>query len=1555
MASDHETRRRREKTARWRRRGLLRPSVAGTVLVLCCAGCWYAGLLLDDRVAVAAALTLTIVWLLALVIAGAQCLLMPRVVGHSPDRPIDWSPVGSASSAAPARASVPRGRLAWLLMPDMVRIQEQCERLDQDGRVIARMLVRRRGSAQELAAADAGARTVASVTSALDGLVSAADGLASAAGAHTAAMPRRVPVRDALPQGRGLYRRSASLVRWHEPFGLFAISSMLPDGGLVVQPPHDDGTVSQTDRMPERNVVGRVPVDDAGSVRAYVPGDPPKMISWKATAHRGDLMTRDTGNEANPTIIVVLDLRSPDGAETANDALADRLTMPVVPLLDRLHDGRRLIVTDGVRDASDRGSIRLLLAAAMPIVQDDASSLAAHVAQLAAGQRGAVEVRLITALPDGSLAHSLRERIGRERLRVIEAPARRTGTAGSPRSADAVSAGALPDAAVSADSAGRPRCFGGLTRRELLGRVLTTLALVIAFALTVEALTSLVDGDGYWPWFAGAALTAVALDANWPSRSRLRRAWRAGALLVGILVAAAVIVVLRVHDITGAWLFAMPRADQLVVSGGEAPAFTDAALFGDGGRLAPPWSVVAALVERGFQSLYAQLPPLDVNQASDLMLVAAAAGVAVLVRGILTARRIAPVFAAVPAALLVTDQLLVGRTVAWWHIGALVVVFVISLWAVRPQRAPAPLPLASSAVVAALVLALTPSAVNFAYGVPLTIGESAGLLSANTVDPTVDLKRSLRVGSEQTVLAYQATERMYLRLATLDEFNGDTWRFDDALAKDGGFYGAGLLLGNSGTGRLDDEDREGMYDDPLNIYTYLCYQYFGGQFNGNLSYSGMGGDLYAVEPDNGVGYTIMPDSSRYGDMSSFSSSARVRIASLRSRFLPVSGSSNSVYGVGTGWLRYGPTVYNRSATTYEDFTYAFDSVGLQPITSLSGFGQIDEVTALREQIEQSLQSSRGDPDERRLIRERIVDEGQATVQGHWMLLPIEVHDDGSVTDAHGDPVGVGVVEQSGHDADSYELMSNISFDDDFRERMAIGAGERIGQVTRSDGTSMLALLLTSADEATDEEAIDGYVDELMALVSSSNGEYGGLMVTGGGQTYDEELVDYLFDQIDATDRRMGAQYAALPNGTTGRMDALVDQARADGVAVGGENADAQIEAMRWLVDYFTDPANGFRYSLDAPDGGGQGNLAVLDDFLGSKAGYCTHYASALAVLGRAMGVPTRMVLGYNRGVGGTNASGEYEVASKQLHAWTEAYIDGVGWVPFDVTPATADNGSAEASDDQRTSQDDADDGLDSGVDGGDTPTDVTDAEQDGVSDSGEEDQSGADQSEGPVDAAGGDAANGAGSQTLIWQMPSEAILAVRIIGGVLLAAALLAVPAAIRSWRRRRRLRRVAAVRHAEAARRAETVRGSEIVRGGRAARSGEERRTEAWKAAWDEIQDTAWDAGVRWTAGDTDRMIAARIDEAGIARDDRSDHARDLARNVADQTTAVVFGGDMPTVPDTLRDDVAAFCAQCRAARRRSPIVTRIVGVLFPASLFMRRAGRIGGKPLKQQGKQHG
>lgn len=73
-----------------------------------------------------------------------------------------------------------------------------------------------------------------------------------------------------------------------------------------------------------------------------------------------------------------------------------------------------------------------------------------------------------------------------------------------------------------------------------------------------------------------------------------------------------------------------------------------------------------------------------------------------------------------------------------------------------------------------------------------------------------------------------------------------------------------------------------------------------------------------------------------------------------------------------------------------------------------------------------------------------------------------------------------------------------------------------------------------------------------------------------------------------------------------------------------------------------------------------------------KRGYCAHFASSAVLMLRYLGIPARYVTGYAAAPGNFDSSADGScsavILDRQAHAWAEIYLDGVGWVPVEMTP-----------------------------------------------------------------------------------------------------------------------------------------------------------------------------------------------------------------------------------------------------------------------------------------------
>lgn len=92
------------------------------------------------------------------------------------------------------------------------------------------------------------------------------------------------------------------------------------------------------------------------------------------------------------------------------------------------------------------------------------------------------------------------------------------------------------------------------------------------------------------------------------------------------------------------------------------------------------------------------------------------------------------------------------------------------------------------------------------------------------------------------------------------------------------------------------------------------------------------------------------------------------------------------------------------------------------------------------------------------------------------------------------------------------------------------------------------------------------------------------------------------------------------------------------------------------------------YSLTVPDV--PVGVDFVDHVIDTQIGYCVYYATAMTVMARIIGLPARYVEGYGipAGTAAQIRAGGLVITGEQAHAWTEVYIDGLGWIALDPTP-----------------------------------------------------------------------------------------------------------------------------------------------------------------------------------------------------------------------------------------------------------------------------------------------
>lgn len=139
------------------------------------------------------------------------------------------------------------------------------------------------------------------------------------------------------------------------------------------------------------------------------------------------------------------------------------------------------------------------------------------------------------------------------------------------------------------------------------------------------------------------------------------------------------------------------------------------------------------------------------------------------------------------------------------------------------------------------------------------------------------------------------------------------------------------------------------------------------------------------------------------------------------------------------------------------------------------------------------------------------------------------------------------------------------------------------------------------------------------------------------------------------------QYLQLPANLPPRIRDLAKKVTA--------NAKTPYEKVRAIEDYLRNSGQ-YKYETKDVPVPAQGQDFVDQFLFESQRGYCDHFSSAMAVMLRTIGVPTRWVKGFAPGTTiGTDNNGvdTVEVRNRDAHSWVEVYFPDTGWIPFEAT------------------------------------------------------------------------------------------------------------------------------------------------------------------------------------------------------------------------------------------------------------------------------------------------
>ncbi|KUP28387.1 hypothetical protein IX41_02370 [Kocuria rhizophila] len=360
------------------------------------------------------------------------------------------------------------------------------------------------------------------------------------------------------------------------------------------------------------------------------------------------------------------------------------------------------------------------------------------------------------------------------------------------------------------------------------------------------------------------------------------------------------------------------------------------------------------------------------------------------------------------------------------------------------------------------------------------------------------------------------------------------------------------------------------------------------------------------------------------------------------------------------------------------------------------------------------------------------------------------------------------------------------------------------------------------------------------------------------------------------------EYLKLPSD---RPQSLSDEARQI-----TEGADTDYDRALALQNHLR---RDFQHDVNAPlaQGYDAGGMSSMDTFMSTRTGYSGHFAPAMALMAREVGIPARVAVGYLPTAATAEDGASFTVGTGDAHAWPELYFENVGWVRFEPTPGVPSTpgwapetppgqGDVTGSPAPDASQPESSTSRAPS----DQPSEPT-SEQPSDPASQQPEQSGATHEPAPQE-----------QQPAGLHLPWWAVTAA-------IAVPLVLVLAALPRWLRgRRRRARVRAMQDASLT---------------------PQRRA---NAAWDEFRDLAADHGAASRVSDTPRVRARRL-AAGIPAAQPA-----VDRVVADLESASYGAPDSSWIPRTTPENLATIRDEFRRKASRGQ---RFRATWWPASLF--------------------
>lgn len=256
---------------------------------------------------------------------------------------------------------------------------------------------------------------------------------------------------------------------------------------------------------------------------------------------------------------------------------------------------------------------------------------------------------------------------------------------------------------------------------------------------------------------------------------------------------------------------------------------------------------------------------------------------------------------------------------------------------------------------------------------------------------------------------------------------------------------------------------------------------------------------------------------------------------------------------------------------------------------------------------------------------------RAEQPAYWRLVALDVYDGTWTLDAPS-----GSIEDGLEDTVTTPFVQEFSITGDLGERWMPAAFEP-RRVLSGD----VLVVRDSATLVTEADTVNGltYTVESELPVTSVSPETAAATDTG--------LAEEVVAEVELPDNFSSVITSAAIDATSGATNPY-------------ERAEA-------LQRFFRDPSFVYDPNVRYNASGSEDGQGVIERFLVERRGFCVQFAAAYAVMARAVGIPSRVAVGYTSG---TRIGDEFVVTNEEAHAWPEVWLGTeIGWTNmFDPTP-----------------------------------------------------------------------------------------------------------------------------------------------------------------------------------------------------------------------------------------------------------------------------------------------